>query len=89
MYMANQTQYEPGAVKTAKQLGIRALPPDTPFVCEIREVLRWNNASAEMQRSLSAEWRSQEILDGRRYVLPAESGQGLYFEIHSQASAAA
>jgi hypothetical protein len=89
MYMANQAQYEPGAVKTAKQLGIRALPPDTPFVCEAREVFRWNNASAKMQRRVSVEWRSQEIIRGRRYVLPAESGQGLYFEIHSQPSAAA
>jgi hypothetical protein len=89
MYMANQAQYEPGAVKTAKQLGIRALPPDTPFVCEAREVFRWNNASAKMQPTISVEWRSQEIMHGRRYVLPAESGQGLYFEIHSQPSAAA
>ena len=87
--MANQAQYERGAVKTAKQLGIRALPPATPFKCEIREVLRWNNVSAEMQREFVAEWRSQEIIDGRRYVLPAESGQGLYFEVHSHASAAA
>jgi hypothetical protein len=89
MYMANQAQYEPGAVKTAKQLGIRALPPDTPFVCEVREVFRWNNASAKMQRSVSVEWRSQKILNGRLYVLPAGSGQGLYFEVHSQSSAAA
>lgn len=87
--MANQAQYEPGAVKTAKQLGIRALPPDTPFACEVREVFRWNNATAKMQRSLSVEWRSQEILNGRRYVLPTGSGQGLYFEVHSQSSAAA
>jgi hypothetical protein len=87
--MANQAQYERGAVKTAKQLGIRALPPDTPFVCEFREVFRWNNALATMQRSLSVEWRSQEIIHGRRYVLPAGPGQGLYFEVHSQSSAAA
>jgi hypothetical protein len=87
MYMANQAQYEPGAVKTAKQLGIRALPPDTPFICEVREVFRWSNAFAKMQRSVSVEWRSQEILNGRRYVLPAESGHGLYFEIHSSAAA--
>jgi hypothetical protein len=87
--MANQAQYEPGAVKTAKQLGIRALPPDTPFVCEVREVFRWNNGLAKMQRSLSVEWRSQEILNGRQYVLPADSEQGLYFEVHSQSSAAA
>jgi hypothetical protein len=89
MYMANQAQYERGAVKTAKQLGIRALPPDTPFVCEVREVSRWNNASAKMQRSLSVEWRSQVMLNGRQYVLPADTGQALYFEIHSQSSAAA
>jgi hypothetical protein len=89
MYMANQAQYERGAVKTAKQLGIRALPPDTPFVCEVREVFRWNNALAKMQRSLSVEWRSQAILNGRRYVLPAGSRHGLYFEIHSHSSAAA
>lgn len=89
MYMANQAQYEPGAVKTAKQLGIRALPPDTPFVCEVREVFRWNNVSAKMLPTVSVEWRSQEIMHGRRYVLPAESGQGLYFEIHSQPSVAA
>jgi hypothetical protein len=87
--MANQAQYERGAVKTAKQLGIRALPPDTPFVCEVREVFRWNNALAKMQRSLSVEWRSREIIRGRRYVLPAGSAQGLYFEVHSQSSAAA
>jgi hypothetical protein len=86
--MANKAQYESGAVKTAKQLGIRALPPATPFQCEVREVLRWNDASAEMQRDVAVEWRSQEIIDGRRYVLPAESRQGLYFEIHSRASAA-
>jgi hypothetical protein len=87
--MANQAQYERGAVKTAKQLGIRALPPDMPFVCEVREVSRWSNASAKMQRSLSVEWRSQVMLNGRQYVLPADSGQSLYFEVHSQASAAA
>ncbi|HEX4488052.1 MAG TPA: hypothetical protein VH088_17370 [Terriglobales bacterium] len=86
--MANKAQYERGAVKTAKQLGIRALPPATPFEYEVREVLRWNNDSAEMQRDVAVEWRSQEIIDGRRYVLPAESRQGLYFEIHSQVSAA-
>lgn len=89
MYMANREQYERGAVKTAKQLGIRALPPDTPFVCEVREVSRWNNASAKMQRGLSVEWRSQVMLNGRQYILPADTGQGLYFEIHSQSSAAA
>jgi hypothetical protein len=87
--MANREQYERGAVKTAKQLGIRALPPDTPFVCEVREVSRWNNASAKMQRSVSVEWRSHVMRNGRQYVLPADTGQGLYFEIHSQSSAAA
>jgi hypothetical protein len=87
--MANREQYERGAVKTAKQLGIRALPPDTPFVCEVREVSRWNNASAKMQRSVSVEWRSRVMRNGRQYVLPADTGQGLYFEIHSQSSAAA
>jgi hypothetical protein len=89
MYMANREQYERGAVKTAKQLGIRALPPDTPFVCEVREVFRWNNASGKMQRGPSVEWRSRVMLNGRQYVLPADSGHGLYFEIHSQSSAAA
>jgi hypothetical protein len=87
--MAKKAQPEPGTVKTAKELGIRALPPTTSFECEVREVFRWNNALAEMQRSVSVEWRSREIIDGRRYVLPAESRQGLYFEIHSQPSAAA
>ncbi len=87
--MANREQYERGAVKTAKQLGIRALPPDMPFVCEVREVSRWNNASAKMQRSVSIEWRSHVMRNGRQYVLPADNGQRLYFEIHSQSSAAA
>lgn len=87
--MANRAEYERGAVKTAKQLGIRALPPATLFECEVREVFRWDNASAAMQRDVSVEWRSQDTIQGRRYVLPAESPQGLYFEIHSQGSAAA
>jgi hypothetical protein len=87
--MADKAEFEHGAVKTAKQLGIRALPPATLFACEVREVFRWNNASAEMQRDVSIEWRSQEIIHGRRYVLPAEPPQGLYFEIHSQSPAAA
>jgi hypothetical protein len=52
-------------------------------------VSRWNNASAKMQRSVSVEWRSHVMRNGRQYVLPADTGQGLYFEIHSQSSAAA
>jgi hypothetical protein len=81
-------KFERGAVKTAKELGIRAVPAETQFRCDVREVFRWDNASAEMQRVTSVEWRSQEI-NGRLYVLPAGSPQGLYFEIRSQSSAAA
>ena len=87
--MADHAHCDPGTVKTAKELGIRALPAETRFQCDVREVLRWNNASAEMQRDVTVEWRSQEIINGRRYVLPIEAGQRLYFEMQSQSSAAA
>jgi hypothetical protein len=84
--MANQAQCDRGAVKTAKQLGISALPPDTRFECELREVFRWSNEAAEMQRNVEAVWRTIDIIDGKRYALPADSKRGLYIEMLSNAA---
>jgi hypothetical protein len=87
MYMADKAQCERGTVKTAKELGIRALPSDTRFECNVHDVLRWDNATAEMQPDISIEWRSQEIIGGKRFVLPDDSRR-LYFEMQSRSSAA-
>jgi hypothetical protein len=74
--MAKLAQSESGAVKTARQLGIRALPADTLFECELYEVLRWNDATGEMQRHAETVWKSRDIIDGKRYALPITVVQG-------------
>jgi hypothetical protein len=89
--MANRAQYESGAFKTAKQLEIKALPPNTVFECEAHEVLRWNNETAEMQSVVEAVWRTRDLIKGKRYVLPADSQRepfqrGLYIEMRSVAA---
>ena len=84
--MANQAQYECGAVKTAKQLEISALPPNTLFEYEVHEVLRWNNDAAEMRHVVEAVWRTRDIIGGKRYALPADSKHGLYIEMRSVAA---
>jgi hypothetical protein len=84
--MANHANYERGAFKTAKQLEINALPPNTLFEYEVREVLRWNNEAAEMRRVVEAIWRTRDIIDGKRYVLPVDSRHGLYIEMRSVAA---
>ena len=85
--MADNTQCERGTVKTAKELGIRALLSDIRFECDVHDVLRWDNEAAEMQRDVSVEWRSQEIINGKRFVLPTDSRR-MYFEVRSSPSAA-
>lgn len=87
--MAKLAQFESGAVKTARQLGIRALPADTLFECELYEVLRWNDATGEVQRDAEIVWKSRDIIDGKRYVFPVGFQQGLYVEMQSQWSKAA
>jgi hypothetical protein len=89
MCMARLARLESGAVKTARQLGIRVLPADTVFECELYEVLRWNDATGEMQRDAETVWKSRDIIDGKRYVLPVGFQQGLYVEMQSQRSKAA
>lgn len=84
--MANHANYERGAIKTAKQLEINALPPNTLFECEVHEVLRWNNEAAEMRPVVETVWRTRDIIDGKRYVLPADSKRGLYIEMRSVAA---
>jgi hypothetical protein len=85
--MTDKAQCERGTVKTAKELGIRALPSDTRFECDVHDVLRWDNDTAAMQHEVSVEWRSQEIINGRRFVLPNDSRR-MYFEVQSRSSAA-
>ena len=84
--MANRAQHERGAVKTAKQLEIKALPPNTLFECEVYEVLRWSNEAAEMRPVVEAVWRTRDIIDGKRYALPADLHRGLYIEMRSVAA---
>jgi hypothetical protein len=84
--VANRARHERGAVKTAKQLEIKALPPDILFECEVHEVLRWNNEAAEMRPVVEAVWRTRDIIDGKRYALPADSHHELYIEMRSVAA---
>jgi hypothetical protein len=70
--MAKLAQFERGAVKTARQLGVRALPADALFECELYEVLRWNNATSEMQRDAETVWKSRDIIDAKVTCCPLD-----------------